>query len=128
MLTPSTTTYSRAEVVLLPFPFTDQSGTKRRPALILSSDVYNGRRNEIIVAPITSNLATGQPDDTPLADWSAAGLLKPSVVKGILGTVHQALVVRKVGTLSVSDMRRVEQTFAQALGLERPEAPPVATP
>ncbi len=114
--------YKRGDVVLLPFPYTDQSGSKRRPALILSSDAYNTRRADIIVAPITSNLATGQADDTPLKDWSAAGLFKPSVVKGILGTVEQKLVVRVMGTLSAADLQKVEQTIAASLGL------PLASP
>ena len=107
----------RGDVVLIPFPYTDQSGSKRRPALILSTDSYNIRREDIIVAPITGNLATGQPDDTALTDWSSAGLLKPSVVKGILGTVQQTLVVRVLGKLSTADLRKVEQTFANALDL-----------
>lgn len=111
------TIYKRGDVILLPFPYTDQSGSKRRPALILSTDVYNASRADIIVAPITSNLSTGQADDTPLTDWAAAGLLKPSVVKGILGTIEQTLVVRVLGTLSASDLQKVEQAFATVLGL-----------
>ena len=97
------TTFRCGEVVLLPFPYTDQTGSKRRPALILSTDAYNRRRGDIIVAPITGNLATGQADDTALIAWDQAGLLKSSVVKGILGTVEQALVLRVLGTLSASD-------------------------
>ena len=121
------TTYRRGDVVLLPFPYTDQSGSKRRPALILSTDAYNTRRADIIVTPITSNLSTGQPDDTPLTDWAAAGLLKPSVVKGILGTVEQTLIVRVMGTCSAADLQKVEQTFANTLGLAVvvPPTPPV---
>ena len=38
------TTYKRGEIVLLPFPYTDQSGLKRRPALILSTTACNTRR------------------------------------------------------------------------------------
>src|SRR5712692_1859259 len=122
MRTPSTTAFKRGEIVLLPFPYTDQSGTKRRPALILSTDAYNLRRTDLILAPITSNVAGRQPDDTVLSDWAAAGLLKPSVVKGILGAVEQILVVRPLGRLSAADLQPVEQTFAAALGL------PVALP
>jgi mRNA interferase MazF len=60
-----------------------------------------------------------------LSDWAAAGLLRPSVVKGILGTVEQTLVVRRLGGLSAADLRQVEQTFAAALGLPSPSpAPP----
>jgi len=111
------TTYKRGEVVLLPFPFTDLTGTKRRPALILSTTAYNTRRADLIIAPITSNLSTGQPDDIQLIDWAAAGLLKPSVVKGILGTVEQTLVLRILGTVTAADLQRTEQAFANALGL-----------
>lgn len=111
--------YKRGEVVLLPFPFTDHSGTKRRPALILSTEDYNARHPDIIVAPITSNVATVRPDDTVLTDWATAGLLKPSVVKALLGTVEQALVVKSLGSLSANDLQGVEQTIAPILGFRR---------
>jgi len=112
--------YKRGDIVLLPFPYTDQTGSKRRPALILSADAYNACRADIIVAPITSNLATGQPDDSTISDWAISGLLKPSVVKGILGTVQQTLVIRVMGKLSSTDLQKVEKTFAAALGLSIP--------
>lgn len=111
------TTYKRGDVVLLPFPYTDQSGSKRRPAVILSTDDYNTRRADIIVAPITSNLGTRQTDETILVDWASSGLVKPSVVKGILGTVQKTLVIRVMGTLSAPDLQKVEETFAKALSL-----------
>ncbi len=117
------TTFRRGEVVLLPFPFTNQTGSKRRPALILSTDAYNRRRGDIIVAPITGNLAAGQHDDTAVAAWSQAGLLKASVVKGVLGTVEQTLVLRVLGTLSATDLGNVERTFESLLGLTVQAAP-----
>lgn len=117
MRTPSTTTYRRGDVVLLPFPYTDQSSVKRRPAVIRSITDYNVRRADVIVAPITSNLATGQSDDIALNDWSTAGLLKPSAVKGILGTVKKSLIIRTMGTLSTSDLQIIEKKFADILGL-----------
>jgi len=109
--------------VLLPFPYTDQSGTKRRPVLILSTDDYNLRRTDLIVAPITSNVTGGQPDDRVLNDWTAAGLLKPSAVKAVLGTVEQRLVVRRLGRLSAADLHQVELTIGTALGLTAPTSP-----
>ncbi len=94
--------------------------------MILSTDEYNTRRADIIVAPITSNLGTGQADDTVLTDWKASGLVKPSVVKGILGTVQQTLVIRVMGTLSAADLQKVEETFAKALAFV--VAPKVSSP
>jgi mRNA interferase MazF len=44
------------DVVLGPFPFTDQSGTKRRPAVVVSSTGYNNRRRDIVIMAITSQV------------------------------------------------------------------------
>jgi mRNA interferase MazF len=42
------------DVVLVPFPFTDQSGTKRRPAVVVSLAGYNMSRRDIVIMAITS--------------------------------------------------------------------------
>lgn len=115
--TRSTMAYKRGAVVLLPFPFTDQSGVKRRPALVLSASRYNRQRGDLIVAPITSNLATRQAEDIALAAGDTAGLLKPSVVKGVLGTVEATLVIRTIGDLAADDLAAVERSFVNILGL-----------
>jgi len=114
------TAYRRGEVVLLPFPFTDLSATKRRPAIVRSTETYNVRRADIIVAPITSEVAHRLRDDCFLSEWSAAGLVKPSVVKAVLGTIEQARVTRKLGSLSAADLRAVERAIAAAIGLLAP--------
>lgn len=40
---------SFADVVLVPFPFTDQSGTKKRPAVVVSSGSCNASRRDIVI-------------------------------------------------------------------------------
>ena len=107
------THFSRGDVLLIPFPYTDQTGSKRRPCVVLSSDDYNTRRADIIVAPNTSNLASGQFADTQLSDLSSAGLPKPSVVKGNLGTLQKTLVIRRLGSLSNSDLSKVESPHSR---------------
>ncbi|HJY62928.1 MAG TPA: type II toxin-antitoxin system PemK/MazF family toxin [Ignavibacteria bacterium] len=48
--------YKQREIVLVPFPYSDLSSSKRRPALIISNDEYNRNFNDVIVCVITSNL------------------------------------------------------------------------
>jgi mRNA interferase MazF len=114
------TSYKRGDVLLLPFLFTDLSTTKRRPTVVLSTDAYNARRADLITAPITSSVAHYQSDDCVLNDWAAAGLVKPSVVKAIIGTIEHNQVIRKLGSLSAADLRRVEDAIAAAIGLLAP--------
>ena len=45
--------FSFGDVVLVPFPFTDQSGTKKRPDVVISSHGYNASRLDIVIMAIT---------------------------------------------------------------------------
>jgi mRNA interferase MazF len=79
---PSTTPYKRGDVVLVPFPFTDLTSSKRRPALVISPDSFNAQQQDLVVAAITSQV----PDITePLVltskDFSSGTLPKISLVK-----------------------------------------------
>lgn len=46
--------YSQREIVLVPFPFSDLSTTKKRPVLIISNDDYNSKYDDVVVCVITS--------------------------------------------------------------------------
>lgn len=108
--------FRQGDVLLVPYPFTDQSGSKQRPAIVLSGDTYNQTYVDLILAPITSQ-AMGAPDEVSLVDWQAAGLLKPSVVKPILSSFDMRLVRRKLGELSAADRAQVRALFARVLDL-----------
>ncbi len=110
------TTYRQGDVLLVPYPFTDQSGSKRRPAVVLSGDAYNQAHPDVILAPITSQIKN-TPDEASLAHWQAAGLLKLSVVKPILSSFDVRLVRRKLGSLSTSDRAQVHALFVRVLDL-----------
>ncbi|MBC8262550.1 MAG: type II toxin-antitoxin system PemK/MazF family toxin [Anaerolineales bacterium] len=113
---PSMTAYRQGDVLLVPYPFTDQSGSKQRPSVVVSGDAYNQTHPDVILAPITSQIMR-TPDEVSLVDWQAAGLVKPSVVKPILSSFDIRLVRRKLGALSVSDRTRVRALFARVLDL-----------
>jgi len=110
------TSFRQGDVLLAPYPFTDQSGGKQRPSVVLSGDAYNQNHPDVILAPITSQV-THTADEVSLADWQAAGLLKPSVVKPILSSFDVRLVRRKLGALSAPDRAQVRALFARILDL-----------
>jgi mRNA interferase MazF len=53
---PSTTRYKRGDIVLVPFPFTDLSSSKRRPALVVSPDWFNSSNQDLVLVAITSQI------------------------------------------------------------------------
>lgn len=79
---PNTTGYSFGDVVLVPFPFTDQSTSKKRPAVVISSDAYHQRRRDIVVMAITSQIAAAveASDEVVLDNWHEAGGREKHVV------------------------------------------------
>jgi mRNA interferase MazF len=109
--------YSFGDVIVVPFPFTDQTATKKRPAVVVSSDRYHRERRDIILMAITSQI---RPDPTcgelAVVHWEAAGLLKPSVIKPLLATIEAHLVIRQLGTLHAEDQNSLRQALAAVLG------------
>lgn len=114
---PNTTTFSRGDVVLVEFVFSDESGAKLRPALVVSSPSYHGAREEIIVAAITSNVARSLVGEHVVVDWQGAGLAFPSTVTGIIRTIKRDLVRRKLGALTAHDMDAVDRLLRRSLDL-----------
>jgi len=58
------TTYKRGDIVLVPFPFSNQTTTKKRPAVVISSSLYNEISQDIIIMAVTSQMEkTGEIGD-----------------------------------------------------------------
>ena len=110
------TTFKQGEVILVPFPFSNQTTTKQRPAVIVSSNEYNSKRADVIIAAITSSINAIWLGDYRLRDWKEAGLLKPSVVKASLATIQKDLIRRNLGTLTQTDFDGLTQSLIKILG------------
>jgi len=111
------TAYERGDVVLVPFPFTDQTTSKKRPAVVISSNTYNNVSLDIVIMAITSqidkSLGIGE---CMIKNWKEAGLLKPSSVKPAISTIEQKLVLKKLGKLSSEDLVSTDKTLKDFLG------------
>ncbi|MDD2686202.1 MAG: type II toxin-antitoxin system PemK/MazF family toxin [Gallionella sp.] len=109
--------YLFGEVVLVPFPFTNQVESKKRPAVVISSSAYNTNRPDLLIMAITSQAHTAPDFSTfPVVDWQGAGLLKPSFAKPVLTTLEQTLVIRRMGSFSPRDLESLRQMLMQILG------------
>lgn len=110
-------TFERFDVVVVPFPFTDSSARKRRPALILSAAKdFNARIAHSVMAMITSAKHSRWPLDVPIADLNASGLGSPSVVRMKLFTLDHRFVLRAAGRLGPEDRRAVSAAVSKLLG------------
>jgi mRNA interferase MazF len=112
------TLHRKGDVVLVSFVFSDESGEKRRPALVLSSDLYNRNRKEVIIAAITSKTGRILEGDYMMSDWRDAGLLFPSLITGIIRTIRGEMIVARLGSLSNKDIQGVEGKLMDIFGLD----------
>lgn len=114
-------TCERYDVVVVPFPFTDRTASKRRPALVLSdARGFNDPTGHAVLAMITSARNAPWPLDVPVTDLRAAGLPSPSMVRMKWFTLDQRLILRAAGRLAPADRAAVATAVAGVLG----SAPP----
>jgi mRNA interferase MazF len=114
-------TYSFGDVLLVPFPFTNQRMAKKRPAIVVSSDRYNQQHIDLILMAVTSQTGSlTYTDNLVIHSWQQAGLLKPSVIKPIIMTAESNLILKKLGTLTLSDQQALQKLISQILGLSQP--------
>lgn len=103
------------DVVTVDFP--GVSGIKRRPAVVISSNVYHLNRPDVVLGLLTtqSRAATG-PTDYTLQDWAIAGLHNPSVFRVFLATLPVTSVV-VIGHLSDRDWLEIQDRLHTALAI-----------
>ena len=104
--------YDFGDVVLVQFPFTDQSGAKKRPALIVSGRANQARRDVVIMAVTSQINPSGAFAEVIIQDWKAAGLLKPSAIKPVFATIAQMLILKRSGQLSTRDQLALRNAIA----------------
>ena len=109
------TAYESGDVVLVPYPFGERAGGRKRPAVVVSDAAYNEDTGELIVAQITGRI----PDEERVGDcliehWKEANLLRPALVRARLATLKTELVLRRLGRLNDSDFRNVQSALMEA--------------
>ncbi len=114
----------RGEVVIVDFPYSDQTGHKVRPALVVQSDVWNQRLEDAILALITSSrhrrvgASTQYFINISTTEGQHTGLRLHSVVQcENLITYDRSLILRVIGRLSASAMQQIDACLKAALSI-----------
>ena len=114
----------RGDVVLVDYLFSDRTGSKVRPCLVVQNDANNLRMDDTIVTAISSNVARAESEQTQLLisvathDGTQSGLLFDSAIQcENLVTIDTQFVFRKIGSLPAETMRRVDGCLRTSLGL-----------
>jgi mRNA interferase MazF len=106
--------FAFGSIILARFPFTDLSGEKRRPALVVSRD--NERRLDLVVCFITSVPRNG-PDLAPLAATASTGLKVLSMVRfDKLATLDRSVITGKLGDAPAEWLAAHRATFFGVFG------------
>jgi mRNA interferase MazF len=103
------TAFDAGAIVLVRFPFTDLSSSKKRPALVVSPVSYMQRHGDAVVLALTS-----QDQNDPslaLSQWQSVGLPKMTWIKPVIGTLSAALIDRQIGQLDPRDRRSVDSAI-----------------
>lgn len=106
--------YSKGDVVLVSFPFSNLSDSKVRPVIVISTPHAS---QDLFVLALTSKTARLLTGEFVLSQWKNSGLNVASAVKRGVFTIHESLIVKSVGTLSESDAARVDDSLRNWLGI-----------
>ena len=115
-MTPTTTTFDRGAIVLLPFPFSDQTSSKIRPAVVINPRYPS---KDLLVMGVTSIGENLRPGEFAIQFWREAGLIHPSFINRSLTYVASELVRKLLGLLRECDMKKLDETLSLWLGLTK---------
>ena len=94
------TIYEQGDIVLVPFPFTDLTTVKKRPALLVSANWYNKRYRDVVLVAVTSHVTLILDElDYKIteSDFKTGKLYKDSIVKlGKIFTIENSLIIKKI--------------------------------
>jgi mRNA interferase MazF len=90
----------KGNIILIPFPFTDLSGSKLRPALVVAETSL-----DLTLAFITTQLQWQEKTDLLIKPNSSNGIKRTSLIRlSKLATIDKALVIGKLGNLSATEV------------------------
>ena len=106
--------YSKNEIILVRYPFSDLTGSKVRPAIVVNAPHTS---QDLFIVPLTSRTTALRSGEFVLAGWKRAGLNVETAVKRGIFTIDQKLVLKSIGVLQNADAENLESSLREWLGL-----------
>jgi mRNA-degrading endonuclease toxin of MazEF toxin-antitoxin module len=107
---------SPGDVILITFEFLDHTGSKLRPAVVVSHKAFNEHWGRFIFAPISRSPGSIE-GAIEIQDISDARLNFRSYCHGILFTAENNAIQKTLGQLSSRDMDTIRKMIRQTLAI-----------
>jgi mRNA interferase MazF len=107
--------YSKNEVVLVRYPFSDLTSIKVRPAVIVNAPHTS---QDVLIVPLTSKTTGLLAGEFVLTDWKGVGLNVETAAKRGIFTIHERLILKRVGRLVTRDAEKLAVSLREWLGLQ----------
>lgn len=109
----SGTVFEQGEILIVPFPFSDLSGTKQRPVLVLSKIEYNKNTDDLITCGITSNLKDSR--NSILIENNSLEIgnipIRSRIKVDKLFTLEKTIVKKVIGKINKETLEKVKKEF-----------------
>jgi mRNA interferase MazF len=112
-------TFSRGDVVRVPFPYTDRSTRQHRPALVVSSGEIGDGGGLLWMVMITSAENRRWQGDVEIGDWAAAGLPAPSVIRPLKIATIETRHAEVLGRIEAAELAAVARVLGRLMALGR---------
>lgn len=107
----------KGDIVLVPFPFTDLIGSKKRPALVLIIGNL-----DVTLCFISSKLNWEEKNDLVLEPEKNNGLKMKSIIKtSKIATIDKDLIIGKLGTLDIERIKELNKKLIELFKINEPK-------
>ena len=110
--------YPTFSLVRVPFPFTDRTTAKRRPALVVWAPRCQTNSGYFMLAMVNSATHSNWHLDWAIQELEVTGLPKPCMVRLKLFSLDERLILNGLGALANSDRNGVAECLRQLLPLQ----------
>ena len=102
--------FSKNEIILVRYPFSDLTNFKVRPAIVVNAPHVS---RDLFIVALTSKTQSLLSGEFVLSEWQNSGLNVVTAIKRGVFTIHEKLVLKRVGELDGTDATDLEKSLRE---------------